>query len=846
YTQTVLPAELVVGQDYTPTIVSGLGSGAHGAAIWIDYNDDGVFAPNELVSYNSISIFPNNTYDLTSFTVPNNPGLHRLRLQYCLGQSGQNLDPCYIPTQYAETEDYLVYIGVSSCEAVSLPYALDFETLEGDGYPFCTSTQNFGGGTGWYVANAILFGSSVLTCTYDEYEDIDAWFYTRAFNVVQGEAYSIRFDYANISPNYTENLKVFYGSAPDKNSMIHEIVDLPDIDDATIHSSSTTFQANYSGLCYVGFNSYSLADQWLLYVDNILIEELTGCIYPDNITANNITASTASLEWTHLRPVDVVSYEIFYSTSNIAPDETTTPSAVSNSTNYTLTELSHSTSYYVWIRANCGGGDVSPWSAMYSFSTLCGVYDLPYFENFENLTDIPNCTSIENLSSGNNWMVTYNNDFNIYTLTYNYSSYDHADVWFYTPQFELEQNKSYKFSFTYFIKSNSYPENLKVAYGTSPSHIDMTNIIVDMPDIVYTSPTSFETIITPTATDIYTLGFNCYSLENQYTLFVTDISLIEEISECAKPENLSLLELNVNHATIQWDEPNISTFSGFDIYFSNSENAPNNATSPSASVQAGQTTYTINDLNPNTTYYAWVRSYCNETTFSEWLGPISFTTHCNSTTIPYELNFETANPPEMPDCVSLYNAGAGNNWLTEQNPGHGFDNMTIKYKANYGNAANAIFYTQALELQGGTTYNLIFKYGNNSQTKVEKLKVAYTQNLFEDINSNIIVDLDNITGASTNTYIAEFTPLLSGNYFIAFNCYSDKNQAELYIDDIVIDYATGCISPSNINLVSVSNNSVKIAWNEPVEPIDSYDIYFSTNSTEPDEVTIPTLTIDGS
>jgi len=112
YAGTVDPAVLEIGEAYVASLTSGPGSGFHGAAIWIDYNNNLVFDANEQVSVIGNTISSSTTVDFPSFTVPATvqPGLYRLRVQYHHNKPGADLDPCRLARIYGETEDYRVEI----------------------------------------------------------------------------------------------------------------------------------------------------------------------------------------------------------------------------------------------------------------------------------------------------------------------------------------------------------------------------------------------------------------------------------------------------------------------------------------------------------------------------------------------------------------------------------------------------------------------------------------------------------------------------------------------------------------------------------------------------------------
>ena len=112
YSQTVAPAQLEAGVSYIASLTSGSGSGNHGAAIWIDYNNNFVFDTDEKVAVIGNTIIANTTVSFPTFEVPATipPGIYRLRVQYHYLKGGTELNPCTVTSNYSETEDYVVEI----------------------------------------------------------------------------------------------------------------------------------------------------------------------------------------------------------------------------------------------------------------------------------------------------------------------------------------------------------------------------------------------------------------------------------------------------------------------------------------------------------------------------------------------------------------------------------------------------------------------------------------------------------------------------------------------------------------------------------------------------------------
>lgn len=126
------PINLVVGSSYSPVITAG-GSNAHTANVWIDYNKNQVFEATEMVS--SYSSSGSGTFTLSSFTVPNNVGTTRLRIQWVYNAAP---NACTIPSMWGETEDYLVdIVSPPSCTGTPTPGSVASPLV------LCAATNSF-------------------------------------------------------------------------------------------------------------------------------------------------------------------------------------------------------------------------------------------------------------------------------------------------------------------------------------------------------------------------------------------------------------------------------------------------------------------------------------------------------------------------------------------------------------------------------------------------------------------------------------------------------------------------------------------------------------------------------
>lgn len=151
---------------------------------------------------------------------------------------------------------------------------------------------------------------------------------------------------------------------------------------------------------------------------------------------------------------------------------------------------------------------------------------------------------------------------------------------------------------------------------------------------------------------------------------------------------------------------------------------------------------------------------------------------------PYEENFNNSTIPSFPDCMLTENPGNGNNWTVGNITSYGFKSKVAMYKSHPTESANAWLYTAGVKLEAGKEYTMSFNYGNNSTKRTEKLKVCYGR--FTD-NSGMTTELyknESINKMYIQYQETKFTPTETAVYFFGFNCYSDANQMNLYVDNI--------------------------------------------------------------
>ena len=267
-------------------------------------------------------------------------------------------------------------------------------------------------------------------------------------------------------------------------------------------------------------------------IDEFVIDDAPSCVMPTAIASSAVTTTTATISWTAPTPAPANGYQYEVRTSGAAGSGpaglTTSGSTLAGVVSANISGLTASTNFNVYVRSDCGGS-FSAWTSSYSFTTPCDAVSVPYTQNFETVTvpAIPNCTSKENAGTGNNWITASAPGYGFTTiaLEYPYNSSNAANAWFYTPGINLTAGVNYQLSFKYGNNSTSYVESLKAAYGSSATSSAMTTTLLDFPTVDQAALQNASTIFTPPSTGVYYFGFKCYSITNQWYLFVDDISI---------------------------------------------------------------------------------------------------------------------------------------------------------------------------------------------------------------------------------------------------------------------------------------------------------------------------------
>ncbi|MBT2558648.1 T9SS type A sorting domain-containing protein [Hymenobacter sp. ISL-91] len=223
-----------------------------------------------------------------------------------------------------------------------------------------------------------------------------------------------------------------------------------------------------------------------------------------------------------------------------------------------------------------------------------------------------------------------------------------------------------------------------------------------------------------------------------------------------------------------------------------------NPASAGTTVTTTASPYTITGLMGTTAYDVYIRTNCSATLQSDLVGPVRVTTTCQPpivNTFPYTENFDGVAAGALPCGITTANINTDASvWgvVATGTPASAPNHM--RYSFSETNAADDWFFTPALFLRAGTSYQLTFKYKAGLAAFPEGLEVKYGNATTPAAQSNLLWRNININNAAYATTVAgnddgqvkAITPTTTGNYYIGFHAISAADRFNLYVDDISV------------------------------------------------------------
>ncbi|MFB6258341.1 MAG: T9SS type A sorting domain-containing protein [Flavobacteriales bacterium] len=126
-----------------------------------------------------------------------------------------------------------------------------------------------------------------------------------------------------------------------------------------------------------------------------------------------------------------------------------------------------------------------------------------------------------------------------------------------------------------------------------------------------------------------------YDDNGVYGLHWSVDSVVIKNEQCFDPSNLEVVEVNANSAYLTWDSP--SPNGTWQIEFGPTGFSPGNGDT----ISSNNDTTAIGPLAADTEYDFYVRELCVNGDSTDWIGPVSFKTRCNTQLLPQDVTMES-------------------------------------------------------------------------------------------------------------------------------------------------------------------------------------------------------------
>ncbi len=518
---------------------------------------------------------------------------------------------------------------------------------------------------------------------------------------------------------------------------------------------------NYTGSGrYVALRSFGSS----IRMDDLTIDQTLTCLSPRNVSATNITDSSATVVWTDRSAAAY--WTIEYGETGFTPGTGTIVTVTTNPA--TITGLQALLSYDVYVRANCTDNDSSSYSAVHTFSTpLCNVADRCSYTVY-----------LRNNNMGNWYEKGIEVRSNGVLIDFLHITTQHDEV----HTISLCDGMIVEFS---------WADVFGVSYGSF-------DIYDHLGDLVYSCPDANE--MPP-------------------GLFLLD-TMDCSIPSCLHPMNVNVTENN-GVVVVSWTEMGSAT--AWNIEYGPTGFAHGSGTVVSANTNP----YSLQGLPPTTTYDFYVRANCGNGDLSTWSNAVTFTTDCGIiNSFPHTEDFELvpSAPDYLPVCWSEdYIPHNAVSWGLNASQHHGISPLHsgshCAILAYSQNPQSMNFHKLISPIIDFTDYsNPMMKFWHAQESwigDVDFLHVYYRNNPNDDW-----TELASYTSAINNWTLDSLTlPNPSSTYQIAFAGEMNWGYGIL-IDDITI-FATPdstiterCFKPAYVSYASRTDNSIDLSWVE--------------------------------
>ncbi|MDR0227562.1 MAG: choice-of-anchor J domain-containing protein [Flavobacteriaceae bacterium] len=526
--------------------------------------------------------------------------------------------------------------------------------------------DSYSGKWNYYTYSMYEGDQAMYYNTYYEDDKHDDWLISPDFNAVATKYYRLKYHYRGTGSN-TAKVAVKVSTSGTLPANFTKALLPSTLFTDYEYKNETIFFTGVSGKFNIGFHATG-EGRATVYIDNLFVEEVTGCIEPLNVKISNVTKSQAEVEWTDA--YGATKWEYFVQEAGLP--KPTTNGTVTTTKKNTITKDSKGNAlvpgqeYDVYVRTVCANGEYSIWQDAVEFMTICDVFSIPFIESFDKGSLTAKCWTIIDSNDDNyGWDINTTYPYEGDKAVSLYGNSKGNDDWLISPTVKMT-NGNYLLKFRYQTSSpatNVPMEVMLSTTGITPTDFKKTLISKK----VYKSAKYTEEILffQGVSGDV-NIGWHVNSTSG-LQMNIDNISLTE-VKTCPEPTNVTVTAATTTSIDVEWKQTGGVT-NWEVIVIPHGETIPVNPTNI-INVN-GTSKATIPNLDSGKAYQVYVRAKCSATGTdrSDWsseliTGPKADNNDCSqakkvsvnsgldcATLVPGSNIGTTVSPGGTPSCI---------------------------------------------------------------------------------------------------------------------------------------------------------------------------------------------------
>ncbi len=692
--------------------------------------------------------------------------------QYITGLNPATAYEVYVTTycingETSVSQPFTFRTTCGNSKITSVPYAENFENmgtgsiysklpcwkaanLYSTSYP---SVQGQGGSNALYM-NVYRSSSSVRDMyTYIATPPIDT-------NVLPLRTLQVSFKMLRPNTSYMHELA--FGVMTDSSDIeTFDTLQLIHLNSSGIWTEFTYSLENYRGDArFIAFKTSVYGSQYYTYpyIDDILIEHVVTCHPPTNVEVlTSYDPNDILVSWTSGSST-ADSWDIAYGPRGFSPYRGGQRIDGVTDTFYVLTGLSYDTTYEIYVRSHCGPNDSSVWS-LQPGSVTPGSIIMPRTSSQTYYI----CDAMVYDNGGPSGDYSDNNSSTL--ILYPISNDSVMSI---SGTYSTELNYDY---ISVFDGANTSATQLARVSGSGT--------------LSCSSTTGPLTIVFTSDVGVTMSGFALHAR-------------CVAPPPCRRPLP-SVLSVESRRVTIDVVS---SPANNWIMEFSTSQNFTPGRNQGTTIVR-GTSNFTVNGLQPQRTYYAYIRTDCGGGDTSQWSYRFSFSTPCDpASVLPYTEDFNTLQINARRDCwTSTNNYPLTRKWHSSTN-----NKAYYLYDRNGVRNGMSIQKIDNVPVSGLRTKFSLFGTDTSTRFSVGVMSNPNDFSTFVPVTTfNVRDDYD------WYNYEIPLSSYNGGTGYIAFMSTTPNATTELYFDNLMVDTAAHCLPPVPDTIIA-SRTGATIIW----------------------------------